>query len=77
MVQHQSSDHIDSDSCASVFDPFNADIQPGDVDDLWEESTIHLKSLQVKITADFIKDISNAKLDDLSLGLSDKATDRL
>ena len=56
-------------------DPFNAGIRPGDIDDLWEESTIRLKSL--KMTADFIKHIRNAKLDDLSLGLSDEAIDRL
>ena len=34
-------------------DPFNAVIQPGDIEDLWEEGTIHLESL--KVTADFIE----------------------
>ena len=54
-----------------VSDPFNAGVQPGDIEDLWEEGTIHLESL--KMTAEFIKDIRNATLDDLSLGLSDEA----
>jgi len=55
--------------------PFNAGIQPGNVDDLWEKGTIHLENL--KMTVDFIKDIHNARLDDLSLGLSDEAIHRL
>jgi len=58
-----------------VSDPFNAGVQPGDIEDLWEEGTIHLESL--KMTAEFIKDIRNAMLDDLSLGLSDEAIHRL
>ena len=53
----------------------NTGIQPGDIEDLWEEGTIRLESL--KITANFIKEIRNATLDDLNLGLSDVAIDRL
>jgi hypothetical protein len=60
---------------APVSDPYDAGIQPGDVEDLWEEGAIHLESL--KVTADFIKDIRNAMLDDPSLGLSDEAILRL
>lgn len=59
----------------SQSDPSNAVIQPGDIEDLWEEGTIHLGSL--KVTADFIKEIRNATLDDLSLGLSEEAIHRL
>ena len=59
------------DSGTPVSDQFNAGIQPGDIKDLWEEGAIHLESL--KMTSDFIKDIHNATLDDLSLGLSDEA----
>ena len=58
-----------------VPNPFNTGIQPGDLEDLWEEHTIQLESL--KVTADFIKDIRNATLDDLSLGLSHEAIHRL
>jgi hypothetical protein len=72
---HQPGDHTESDSCTPVSDPFNAGIRPGDIDDLWEEGTIHLESL--KVTADFIKGIHNAMLDDLNLGLSDEAIDWL
>ena len=60
-----------SDSDTPMSDQFNAGIQPGDIEDLWEEGAIHLKSL--KMTSNFIKDIHNAMLDDLSLGLSDEA----
>jgi hypothetical protein len=58
-----------------VPDPFNTGIQPGDLEDLWEERTIQLESL--KVTADFIKDIRKTTLDDLSLGLSHEAIHRL
>ena len=53
----------------------NTGIQPGNIKDLWEEGTIRLESL--KITANFIKEIRNATLDNLNLGLSDVAIDWL
>jgi len=48
-----------------------SDIPPGDIEDLWEARTIFLDSL--KMSAEFIKSLRNATLDDPTLGLSVEA----
>ena len=48
-----------------------SDIPPGDIEDLWEACTIFLDSL--KTSAEFIKSLWNATLDDPTLGLSIEA----
>jgi len=52
-----------------------SNIPSGDIEDLWEGAIIHLESL--KVSADFIKSLCNATLDDPSIGLSEEAIYRL
>jgi len=52
-----------------------SDIPLGDIEDLWEGAVIHLESL--KVSADFIKSLRNATLDNPSIGLSEEAIYRL
>jgi hypothetical protein len=51
------------------------DLPSGDIEDLWLQSHIHLDGL--KLTADFVKNLQQATLDDPSLGLSAEALERL
>jgi len=52
-----------------------SDIPLGAIEDLWEGAVIHLESL--KVSADFIKSLRNATLDNPSIGLSEEAIYRL
>jgi len=47
------------------------ELPSGDIEDLWLQDHIHLADL--KLTADFVKGLQEATLDDPSLGLSDEA----
>ena len=51
------------------------ELPSGDIEDLWLQDHIHLDDL--KRTADFVKGLQQATLDDLSSGLSDEAIKRL
>jgi len=51
--------------------PNASELPPGDIEDLWLQDTIHLKDL--KTTADFVKSLQGATLDDPNLGMSDEA----
>ena len=47
----------------------------GDIEDLWVQETIHLDN--IKLTAEFVKRLQSASLDDPSLGMSCEALERL
>ncbi len=52
-----------------------SDIPSGDVEDLWQQESIHLTDL--KTAVDFIKGLQNPALDDPALGMSTEAVERL
>ena len=51
------------------------ELPSGDVKDLWLQDHIHFDDL--RLTADFVRSLQQATLDDPSLGLSDEALERL
>ena len=53
----------------------SSELSPGDVEDLWLQDAIHLDN--IKLCADFVKDLKRATLSDPSLGLSAEAVERL
>jgi hypothetical protein len=50
------------------------DLPSGDIEDLWLKDRIHLEDL--RLTTDFVKNLQQATLSDLGLGLSDEALER-
>jgi len=55
--------------------PSSSCLPPGNIEDLWLQDTIHLREL--KTTAEFVKVLQSATLDNPSMGMSDEALHHL